>query len=141
MIKMCFVIGVAAMIFVAGCSFIQCPCQKDESILENSKEDIMLAHNVYFTLKDDSESAKKTLVDACYKYLKDHPGVEFFAAGTIAEELDRPVNDRDFHVALHVVFENQGYQDRYQTAARHLQFIEENKENWVKVRVFDSVVR
>ena len=30
--------------------------------------------------------------------------------------------------------------DRYQAAARHQQFIEENKANWLKVRVFDSLV-
>ncbi|MCK4999770.1 MAG: Dabb family protein [Anaerohalosphaera sp.] len=101
----------------------------------------MLAHNVFFTLKDDSATAREELVEACHKYLKDHPGVVFFAAGSLAEELDREVNDRDFHVGLHVVFENQEYQGRYQVAEKHLQFIAENKDNWEKVRVFASVVR
>ncbi|RMG40193.1 MAG: Dabb family protein [Planctomycetota bacterium] len=100
----------------------------------------MLAHNVYFTLKDSSAEARQKLVDACRKYLKDHPGVVFFAAGTLAEELARPVNDRDFHVSLHLFFETREDHDRYQQAPEHLQFIEENQDNWERVRVFDSHV-
>jgi hypothetical protein len=100
----------------------------------------MLSHDVYFSLKDNSAEAKKKLVEACKKYLAKHPGTVFFAAGTLCEELNRPVNDREFDVALHVVFENKAAQDKYQDAPLHLQFIEENKANWSKVRVFDSYV-
>ncbi|MCA9054959.1 MAG: Dabb family protein [Planctomycetaceae bacterium] len=100
----------------------------------------MLAHNVYFTLNDSSDAAVDAMVAACHKYLKDHPGVVFFAAGKVAMELARPVNDRMFHVALHVVFSNTEAHDAYQTAADHLKFIEENKASWRQVRVFDSHV-
>jgi hypothetical protein len=100
----------------------------------------MLAHNVYFSLKDNSPAAKKKLVDACKKYLSKHPGTVFFAAGVLAEDLKREVNDRDFDVGLHIVFDSQASHDKYQDAPLHKQFIEENKENWKKVRVFDSVV-
>ena len=31
--------------------------------------------------------------------------------------------------------------DTYQDAPRHKQFIDENKDNWKKVRVFDSAVQ
>ena len=55
-------------------------------------------------------------------------------------ELARPVNDRDYDVALHVVFDGRPSHDAYQTTPPHLRFIEENKENWAKVRVFDSTV-
>jgi hypothetical protein len=100
----------------------------------------MIAHNVYFSLKDNSPEAKKKLVDACKKYLTSHPGEVFFGAGTLAEDLKRPVNDRDFDVALHIVFKDQASHDKYQDDKRHKEFIEENKDNWKKVRVFDSVV-
>src|SRR5690349_1063983 len=33
----------------------------------------MLAHNVYFTLNDNSDASKKALVAACRKYLTRHP--------------------------------------------------------------------
>jgi hypothetical protein len=98
----------------------------------------MLAHNVYFTLKDSSDAAIARLVQACHKYLKNHPGVVFYAAGTLVPDLARPVNDRSFHVALHVIFDGKPAHDAYQTAPEHLMFIEENRDNWQQVRVFDS---
>jgi len=99
----------------------------------------MLVHNVYFSLKDNSTSAQQKLLAACKKYLTGHPGTNFFASGGLAQELRREVNDRDFDVALHVVFKDQAAHDQYQADPRHLKFITENKENWKKVRVFDSV--
>ncbi|MEM7234333.1 MAG: Dabb family protein, partial [Planctomycetota bacterium] len=97
----------------------------------------MLAHNVFFTLKDSSKESIDAMVAACEKYLKPHPGVEFFGAGSLVEDLDRPVNDRDFHVGLHVVFATREDHDRYQVADLHNQFIDENKDSWAAVRVFD----
>jgi hypothetical protein len=101
----------------------------------------MLAHNVYFTLNDGSEAAKQAMVAACKKYLSRHPGIVFFAAGMLQPELTRPVNDRGFDVALHVVFDTRESHDAYQQAPEHVQFIAENKPNWKQVRVFDSDVR
>ena len=100
-----------------------------------------LAHNVYFALHDSSPAAKATLVEACHKYLRDHPGVTFFAAGQIVESHNRDVNVRDWDVSLHVVFKDKACHDLYQEAESHHQFIEENKENWKTVRVFDTYVR
>jgi hypothetical protein len=100
----------------------------------------MLAHNVYFTLKDSSETAKHKLLADCKKFLTNHPGTVFFACGTLEEGLDRPVNDREFDVALHVIFDSRASHDAYQDAPRHHQFVEENRPNWAKVRVFDSAV-
>jgi hypothetical protein len=100
----------------------------------------MVAHNVYFSLKDNSGSAKQKMVDACKKYLSGHPGTVFFAAGIVGDDFDRPVNDRDFDIGLHVIFKNKASHDQYQDAPKHLKFIEENKDSWSKVRVFDSYV-
>jgi hypothetical protein len=100
----------------------------------------MFARNVYFTLNDASQEQVDTLVAECHRYLKDHPGVVFFAAGTVSPGHDRPVNVRDFDVSLHVIFDSVAAQDAYQMAADHLTFIERNKGNWKQVRVFDSLV-
>jgi Stress responsive A/B Barrel Domain len=97
-----------------------------------------LAHMVYFKLKDSSGGARAKLVAACKLYLTGHDGVVSFATGTLAGDLKREVNDRDFDVSLHIVFANKAAHDKYQDHPRHLKFIEENKENWEKVRVFDS---
>ena len=100
-----------------------------------------LAHNVYFTLGDNSPAARARLVDACYKYLKDHPGVTFFAAGEIVEAHAREVNVRDWDVGLHVVFAGKEQHDLYQKAEDHQTFIAENQDNWKSVRVFDTYVK
>jgi hypothetical protein len=99
----------------------------------------LLAHNVYFSLKDGSEAARERLLAACRKYLPGHPGILFFGCGTRAAELCREVNDQDFDVGLHIVFRDQAAHDHYQDTPAHHQFIAENKDNWRKVRVFDSV--
>ena len=97
-----------------------------------------LAHMVYFKLKDTSGAARAKLVAACKLYLTGHEGTVYFATGTLAGDLKREVNDQDFDVSLHIVFANKAAQDKYQDHPRHLKFVEENKENWEKVRVFDS---
>ncbi len=51
-----------------------------------------LAHHVFFTLQDDSQTKIDELLAACKKYLDDHPGVIDFAVGTRDPELNRPVN-------------------------------------------------
>ena len=100
----------------------------------------MIGHMVYFKLKDGSPTARQKLVDACNKYLSNHEGTIFYSAGPIAEDFKRDVNDTDWDVALHVVFANKAAHDKYQDHPEHLKFIEENKETWDKVRVFDSAL-
>jgi hypothetical protein len=100
----------------------------------------MLGHMVFFTLKESTPENRDKLVAACDKYLGDHDGTIHYSAGVVAEDFDRPVNVRDFDVALHVVFKDKAAHDVYQTHPRHLQFIDENKETWKQVRVFDSYI-
>ena len=97
-----------------------------------------IGHMVYFKLKDASDENRKKLVEACKKYLADHDGVLFFSAGVIGDSFKRDVNDRDWDVALHLVFVDKAAHDKYAQHPEHLKFIEENKANWEKVRVFDS---
>lgn len=122
--------GLATVVFLAG--FRTSPAA--------DRDKPMLVHNVFFKLKDNSPEARQKLVAACKKYLTKHPGEVYFAAGTLAEGLKREVNVRDWDVGLHIVFKDQAAHDQYQDAERHKQFIDENKENWAGVRVFDSVV-
>src|SRR5262245_39824408 len=100
----------------------------------------LLAHNVYFTLSDNSPAAQEKLIAAGKKYLTKHPGIIFFAVGNLDKDLCRTVNDRDFYVSLHIVFQTKADHDAYQAHHRHEQFVAENKANWKKVRVFDSSV-
>jgi hypothetical protein len=98
----------------------------------------MIGHMVYFKLKDGTPENRKKLVDACDKYLTDHDGTAFYAAGVISDDFKRDVNDRDWDVALHLVFADKAAHDKYQDHERHIAFINECKEMWAKVRVFDA---
>ena len=98
----------------------------------------MLAHAVYFTLFDPSPRNLAAAVAACRELLAGHEGMLYFSAGTRGAEFARPVNDRDFDVALLTIFADKDAHDRYQTHPRHVAFVETNKALWKQVRVFDA---
>jgi hypothetical protein len=125
-------IVIAAVLILSGCT---------DELLINRQGPMRLVHDVYFTLNDDSEAAQAKLVNDCYKYLSKHPGIVFFAAGERVEAHERDVNIRDWDVSLHIVFKSKDYHDQYQKASEHYKFIDENKENWKSVRVFDSFIK
>lgn len=97
-----------------------------------------ITHMVYFTLKDASASVQQKFIAECRR-LQEIPGIVFFAVGTLVPDLVRPVNVRDFHVGVSVVFENRDAHDKYQVDPRHQRFLAENKDNWQQVRVFDCI--
>ena len=99
-----------------------------------------LTHNVFFTLKDASDKAIENLIEECYTYLEDLPGIINFSAGRIVSENNREVNVADFHVGLHVIFSDKSYHDQYQDAEKHNIFVDRNRSNWTQVRVFDTYI-
>ena len=99
-----------------------------------------VGHMVFFELKDKSAESKKKLVDACYKYLKNHDGVLYFSAGPRAEDVKEPVSAADWDVALHIVFKDKAALNKYGPHPDHRKFIDENKANWKGVKVYDSLL-
>jgi hypothetical protein len=95
---------------------------------------------VFFTLKDHSTDSREAFVRSCHKYLSGHDGVVYFSVGTVAEKVEPGVGVNDFDVALHLVFENKEAGAKYLKHPRHVQFVDENKAKFEKVRVFDSDV-
>ena len=100
--------------------------------------DKQLAHIVYFTLHDGNPERVEQLLSACQHYLTGHDGTVYFSVGSLVPDLEREVNQRDFDVALHVIFVDRQSHDLYQVSERHQEFIAMNRENWSQVRVFDS---
>jgi len=100
-----------------------------------------LIHDVYFKLVDASPEAVDRLLAACVEFLSGAEGVLRFATGTRVAEHARDVNDEDFDVSLHLVFESKAHHDAYQTAPDHGRFIEACSDNWATVRVHDTYVR
>ena len=99
-----------------------------------------LAHIVFFTLKNRDPAAHASFVDACKKYLRDHPGLAHFSVGLRATDYNRPVNDTNHDVAVHLVFNCESDHDRYQVSERHQQFLAEQSSNWSEVRIFDALI-
>src|SRR5690242_7739068 len=97
-----------------------------------SQDNELMGHSVFFTLKEPTAANVEKCVSACKKYLSIHPGTVFFACGTRAEEFTREVNDQDFHVSLHLVFQSKAAHDEYQEHPEHHQFIDECKPLWAK---------
>ena len=101
-------------------------------------DEMGIGHMVFFELKDKSAESKKKLVDACYKYLKNHDGVLYFSAGPRAEDAKEAVSAMDWDVALHIVFKDKASLDKYAPHPDHKKFIDENEANWKGVKVYDS---
>jgi hypothetical protein len=101
----------------------------------------LYSHAVYFKLNDNSAEATKTFLASCKKYLSKHPGTVFYAAGTRDSEAKASsVRDKDFDIALIIVFDSKDAEQKYEVAEDHKQFIKENLANMGKVRVFDAIV-
>ena len=98
-----------------------------------------VVHNVFFTLRDDTEPECHALVEACTTSLANLPGITRFAAGVRDLTIASSANDRDFDVSLLVIFKDRAAHDAYLSAKEHVAFVEAHKGNWQTVRVFDSV--
>jgi hypothetical protein len=101
---------------------------------------MLLAHNVFFTLRDRSPAAADALVADCRKYLTVQKGIVYFACGKLEPELTRDVNVRNWDVGLHIIFIDRAAHDAYQDDPTHVAFVEKNKASWSRVQVFDSLV-
>jgi hypothetical protein len=101
---------------------------------------LMLSHNVFFNLKDRSEKAKAELIEGCKKYLTGHAGTVFFCVGPLADDIAWEVSDRNFDVALQIVFDTKAAHNAYQDSPQHEEFFEKLGGNWENLRSFDAYV-
>ncbi len=97
-------------------------------------------HTVLFWLKDGTtDSEKKALIKDCKDLLGSIATVQYLAAGEPAGT-PREVVDNSFDVGLVVHFEDSAGHEVYQTADKHLEFIERNKDIWERVQVYDIAI-
>ena len=116
-------------------------CHSHSCCQPKAGQEPLQAHNVYFTLNDNSPTKIQEMIDGCHEYLKGHPGEVFFAAGSRALDLNRSVNVQDFDVGLHIIFKTKAFHDDYQVSARHEEFKQKCLGNIKQVRVLDTLVR
>ena len=101
--------------------------------------DTNFAHVVYIWLKNpDSESDRATFEASLNKFLKNSKFAKTNFVGTPPKAV-RDVVDDSFTYNLIVTFESAEAQEGYQNEQPHLTFIEECKDLWKKVVVYDAM--
>lgn len=95
-------------------------------------------HHVYFWLKNpDSKQDRDKLVEGLQKLSK----VRSIKTAHIGKPADtnRDVIDSTYAISWLLTFDNRANQDSYQVDPVHLKFIEECKDLWSRVVVYDTV--
>ena len=99
------------------------------------KSDFM--HIVYIWLKNPEKDLQKVM-SATEAFIKQVPTVNSYFIGTPAGT-DRSVVDNSYSFNITVGFNDAESQDKYQIHPAHVKFVEENKDLWNKVVVYDSI--
>lgn len=97
----------------------------------------MIAHNVYFWLKDEENLEQFTAGLDSLKSISLAKGVQW---GVPAKMAARPVLDSSYSYHLTMTFDTMADHDAYQVHDTHTSFISANKEKWEKVIVLDSEI-
>jgi Stress responsive A/B Barrel Domain len=99
-----------------------------------------LIHNVFFWLKKDiSEADKKAFLEGVNS-LRKIAMVKSCYIGPPASSEKRDVVDNSFSYALLLHFDDVAGEAAYQVDPIHLKFVEDHKDKWTKVVVYDNVV-
>ncbi|UII81033.1 Dabb family protein [Flagellimonas sp. CMM7] len=100
--------------------------------------DPAFAHTVYFWFKNPDNKADRAKFESSLKtFLKNSKYAKTNFIGTPPKAI-RDVVDGSFTYSLIVTFESPEAQEGYQNEEAHLIFIEECKDLWEKVIVYDS---
>ena len=98
----------------------------------------MLIHTVIFWLKNDLSEDQKNIFINEVKTLGEISSVEDFHLGKPAATPKRPVVEDSYDFAITVVLKDMVAHDDYQTDPIHLKFIDNCKEMWERVVIYDA---
>lgn len=118
---------------------------KSDSVNPDPKENVEVfetnfIHTVYFWLKEGITVQEKATFAAGLLDLATAPSIDKYFIGTPANTA-RDVIDSSYDYAWIVHFANAEDQAIYQSDSIHLDFIEKYNSLWVKVIVYDSVIK
>jgi len=99
-----------------------------------------LVHSVFFWLKEDLSDEKEAAFLQGLISLKQISSVQSMTYGPPAPTEERGVVDRSYSYALAINFEDVAAQDAYQVDPIHTKFVEDHKDKWTKVIVYDHMV-
>jgi stress responsive alpha/beta barrel protein len=99
-----------------------------------------LIHSVFFWLKEDLTDDQKAKFKAGVKSLGTISHIQTFYMGPAADTEERGVVDNTYDMALINQFAKPEDQMAYQIDPIHLKFVDECKDLWTKVVVYDNLV-
>lgn len=98
------------------------------------------SHYVAFELAEDSPKKRAALTACLTDFLEAFELETSYTVSEIAAEMNRPVNDKAFQLALHVMLKDKATYNIYAAHPTHVAFVEKCQHLWKAVRVFDSYV-
>jgi hypothetical protein len=98
----------------------------------------MLVHTVYFWLKPDLTAAQRAEFRRGVESLGGIKSVEKIYVGTPAKTEKRPIIDDSYSVGLTVLCKDVAAHDAYQVDPIHHKFIEQCKQYWTRVQIYDA---
>ena len=99
-----------------------------------------LIHSVFFWLKEDLSEADRAAFLAGVESLRGVSTVKQMYVGPVAPTEERGVVDNSYSTALICHFDDMAGQDAYQVDPIHTKFVEDHKDKWTKVVVYDNLV-
>ncbi len=140
-------------LFIAICTFAACShdhsktnelqdelnkLQTENKELSASLNDPTFMHTVYIWLKKDLSDTDRSKFLTEVKKLKAIQSVARFRMGTHEDTDGRGVVDHSYSYALNIEFDSVKDHDAYQIDPIHLEFVEQCKDLWDKVIVYDN---
>lgn len=99
-----------------------------------------LVHSVFFWLKEDLSKEDEAGFLNGLQTLSSIETVNILHHGPTALTKSRDVVDQSFSYAAFFYFDDIEGQDAYQIDPIHLKFVEDHKDKWTKVIVYDSLL-
>ncbi|MEL6986378.1 MAG: Dabb family protein [Bacteroidota bacterium] len=99
-----------------------------------------LVHNVYFWYKEDVDKQRKKAFITALQELGTVKSIHSYYYGGSASTEARGVVDHSYDMAINVFFKDVAAHDAYQVDPIHLKFVEEFKDIWEKVIVYDNTL-
>jgi len=98
----------------------------------------MLVHTVCFWLKKTLDGDKFTDFRIGLETLKNIESAEAVYIGSPAATAERPAIDTSYDFCLTVLVKDVAAHDAYQVDPRHTNFINQYKDYWKKVKIYDA---
>ena len=131
-------------LFILSCQKASVSTPIAEANLTNDNTEMTkpyLIHTVFFWTKEGTSDEQLKAFEKGLIQLGTCPQIQEFFWGPPASTEDRGVVDHSYTYAINVHFASFDDQAAYQTEPIHLEFIENHKDIWEKVIVYDNRIQ